>query len=69
VNNGVEAKLNGDGFPLDRPDDQGDVAAHGFGSMATPPSLTSMSLTQTLPQHILRNQEKVKKKKYLAPLP
>jgi hypothetical protein len=73
-NTGTEATLDSDGFPVDRPDDRGDVGVQGFwrrGHTAifdiriTDTDATSYLLSS--PSKILATQEKAKKRKYLEP--
>jgi hypothetical protein len=74
VNNGEEATLDKDGFPVDRPSDGGDVAAHGFWRRGHT-ALFDIHITDTdassylasSPSKVLVNQEKAKKQKYFKP--
>jgi hypothetical protein len=74
ANNGNEATLDEDGFPVDRPDDRGDVAAHGFWCRGHT-AIFDVRITDTdvssylmsSPSKVLVNQEKANKRKYLEP--
>jgi hypothetical protein len=74
ANNGEEATLDDDGWPTDRPDDRGDVAAHGFWCRGHT-TIFDVRITDTdaasylslSPSKVLVNQEKAKKRKYLEP--
>jgi hypothetical protein len=74
ANIGAEATLDEDGFPVDRPDNQGDVGAHGFWRRGHT-AIFDIHITDTDAESYLRssqskilsNQEKAKKRKYLEP--